>query len=98
MFDSLIILDMKNEFIGEVVISNRPQTLSARVVRLHDLAYNRYSVFFNQPVVDIGPSHILISNRVVNREVRWVCEEKSLLQDEVLAQRVGEEIDRMLRY
>ena len=87
---------MIDEFIGEVVISNRPQTLSARVIRLQDLAYNRYSVFFNQPVVDIGPSHILISKRVINKDVRWVCEERSLLQDEDLAQRIGEEIDRFL--
>jgi hypothetical protein len=87
---------MNNEFIGEVVIANCLQTLSARVIRLENLSYNRYSIFFNQSIVDVGPSHMLIRKCVVNDEFRWTCEQKSSMQDADLAISVGEEIDRLL--
>ncbi len=87
---------MKCELLGELTISNRRQTLSAKVFKLEDLAYNRYSIFFNQSIVDIGASHMIISKRVVHDKYRWTCEEKSVLQDDDLAISVGEEIDRLL--
>ena len=68
---------MENEFIGEVVIANSQQTLSAKIIRLENLSYNRYSIFFNQSMVDVGPSHMLISKRVANDGFRWTCEKKS---------------------
>jgi hypothetical protein len=87
---------MKTVILGELVISHKRQTLSARVIRLDDLAYSRYSVFFNQPVTEIGPSHILISKRLVNSEFKWICEERSAIQDVELAELAGNEIDRYL--
>jgi hypothetical protein len=80
--------------LGEFVISHHRETLSARIERLNSLDYTRYSVFFNQLLIEVGPSHILISKRVVFNEYKWVCEEKSSIQDSELAQQVGEEIDR----
>ena len=87
---------MKSEILGELVISHNRQTLSARVLRIDDLEYSRYSVFFNQPVAEIGPSHILISKRLVDSEFKWVCEDRSAIQDDELAELVGKEIDRYL--
>ncbi len=78
----------------ELVISYERETLSARVLRLDNLEYSRYSVFFNQQLTDLGLSHILISKRMVGLEYKWVCEEKSWLQDEELAVKAGQEIDR----
>jgi len=80
--------------LGEFVISLHRETLSARIERLNSLEYTRYSVFFNQVLTEVGPSHILISKRVVIDEYKWVCEERSSIQDGELAQQVGQEIDR----
>ena len=80
--------------LGDFVISYHRETLSARIERLNSLEYTRYSVFFNQALAGVGPSHILISKRVVANEYKWVCEERSSIQDEELAQLVGREIDR----
>jgi len=80
--------------LGEFVISHHRETLSARIERLNSLEYTRYSVFFNQVITEVGPSHILISKRVVIDEYKWVCEERSSIQDGQLAQQVGQEIDR----
>jgi len=88
---------MKNEFLA-LVISYKSETLSAKVIRLDNLLYNRYSIFFNQQITDIGPSHLLISKRVNQNEVTWVCEEMSVIQDEELAQLAGQEIDRFFEY
>jgi len=88
---------MKNEFLA-LVISYKSETLSAKVIRLDNLLYNRYSIFFNQQITDIGPSHLLISKRVNQNEVTWVCEEMSVIQDEELAQLAGKEIDRFFEY
>jgi hypothetical protein len=87
----------KKLFFSELVISRSPETLSARVCRLENLEYNRYSVFFNQEVASIGPSHMLISKRVGLGGYRWECEEQSLIQDEELALQVGNEIERQLQ-
>ena len=86
--------DNQNQFLGELVISYNRETLSARVEKHNSLIYSRYSVFFNQQLTDVGPSHMLISKRVVNHEFKWVCEERSSMQDEELAALVGSEIDR----
>jgi hypothetical protein len=80
--------------LGEFVISHNRETLTARIERLNSLEYTRYSVFFNQLITEVGPSHILISKQVVYDEYKWVCEERSSIQDGELAQQVGEEIDR----
>jgi hypothetical protein len=87
---------MKSLLLGELVMSHKRQTLSARVIMMDNLDYSRYSIFFNQPVTDIGPSHILISKRLVSNELKWVCEERSALQDDELAELAGKEIDRYL--
>jgi hypothetical protein len=89
---------MKDQFFSELVISHKRETLSARVIRLENLDYHRYSVFFNQEVAEIGPSHMLISKRVDRENYRWVCEERSSIQDEELAQLVGNEIDRYFHH
>ena len=78
----------------ELVISYERETLSARILRLDNLEYSRYSVFFNQQLTNDGLSHILISKRIVDHEYKWVCEERSWIQDEELAVKVGQEIDR----
>jgi hypothetical protein len=88
--------DNQNQFLTELVISYNRETLSARIEKLDSLIYSRYSVFFNQQLPEIGPSHILISKRVVLDEYKWVCEDKSAMQDAELAQLVGKEIDRYL--
>jgi hypothetical protein len=80
--------------LGEFVISYHRETLSARIVRLNSLEYTRYSIFFNQVLTEVGPSHILISKRVVIDEYKWVCEERSSIQDEELSWLVGREIDK----
>ena len=77
-----------------LVISYERETLSARILRLDSLEYNRYSVFFNQQLTDDGLSYILISKRLVGHEYKWVCEERSWILDEELAVIVGAEIDR----
>ena len=92
--ESKVVVMEYNNFNFDLVISNQRETLSARVVMLDDLHYNRYSVYFNQQVSDIGPSHMLISKRLVDNEYRWICEEMSIMQDEELATGVGAEIDR----
>ena len=85
---------LENLYFTELIISYKRETLSARVFTLDNLEYNRYSIFFNQQLTDVGPSHILISKRIVDHEYKWVCEEMSSMQDEELAILVGEEIDR----
>jgi hypothetical protein len=87
---------MGTNSLGQLVISHKRGTLSARVIRLENLQYYRYSIFFNQPIAEIGPSHILISKRLINEEYKWVCEERSMIQDEELAQLAGAEIDNLL--
>jgi len=86
---------MTGKFIGELVVSWKRETLSAKVSQLDNLEYSRYSVFFNQEIEDIGPSHMLISKRLVNKDYKWVCEDKSTLQDEELAGAVGLKIDEL---
>ena len=81
-------------FAFDIVVSNPRQTLSARVQMLGNLTYNRYSVFFNQQLIEVGPSHMIISKRVTANDYLWSCEESSVIQDEHLAEKVGEEIDR----
>jgi hypothetical protein len=88
---------MKSNFeFSELVISYKRETLSAKVCKLDNLQYNRYSVFFNQDISDIGPSHMLISKRVTSAAYSWVCEDKSIVLDEDLARSVGMEIDRLI--
>ena len=87
---------MLNLFLAELVIPYKKETLSARIDRLDSLEYNRYSIFFNQQIADIGPSHMLISKRVAEGEYHWVCEDNSFVQDEELARLVGNEIDKFL--
>ena len=77
-----------------LVISYERETLSARIMKLDNLEYSRYSVLFNQQLTNDGLSHILISKRLVHHEYKWVCEERSWIQDEELAIIVGNEIDR----
>ena len=87
---------IRSPFIGELVISYKRETLSAKIFELDELEYNRFSVFFNQQIADMGPSHMLISKRVAKDEYNWVCEDKSCVQDEELARLVGNEIDKFL--
>ena len=81
-------------FVFDIVVSNPRQTLSARVQVLGNLTYNRYSIFFNQQLTEVGPSHMIISKRVTANDYLWSCEESSVMQDQHLAEKAGEEIDR----
>ena len=87
---------MLTSFLGELVVSYKRETLSAKVQLLDSDAHWRYSVFFKQQIVDVDPSHILISKCVVDGSIVWRCDDKSFIQDEELANAVGNEIDRML--
>ena len=86
---------MERSVHNELIISYHRETLSARVYMLDNLSYNRYSLFFNQQLTDIGPSHLLISKRVTEYDYMWVCEETSVIQDDELAQLAGNEIDHL---
>jgi hypothetical protein len=87
---------MTDSFACEIVVSYYRETLSAKVKLLSDLHYNRYSVFFNQQLADIGPSHMIINKCVDEKGYGWWCDFRSMIQDHELAQLVGNEIDRTL--
>ena len=87
---------MADSFACEIVVSYHRETLSARVKLLSDLHYNRYSVFFNQQLVDVGPSHMIISKCVDQNGYGWWCDLHSMIQDDELAMLVGNEIDKSL--
>lgn len=82
----------------EIVVSNPRQTLSARVQLLDNLRYNRYSIFFNQQITEVGPSHMIISKHVSEHDYLWRCEEMSMIQDDELALSAGKEIDTFLTH
>jgi hypothetical protein len=87
---------MVNSFPYQIVVSYARETLSASVKLLSDLHYNRYSVFFNQQLVDVGPSHMIISKCVNENGYGWFCDLHSMIQDGELARIVGNEIDNTL--
>lgn len=89
---------MSSQLAFQIVVSNPRQTLSAKVQLLDNLSYNRYSIFFNQQITEVGPSHMIISKRVSEHDYLWRCEEMSMIQDDELALSAGKQIDIFLEY